>query len=225
MEYMTPSGRCVPTRCGNDYTVVVMEDFVDRNTPKATSREVSNDQGDLNLLDEFDPDPYTKVRLRWEHLDSAGELVAGEICFDDNASAGFFDNFTTWEVSATEQNTANNAYTTTISNFMATLDGVAADLDGTSVLLCRAAFVADSNRPIDTSWGLKPSADNNFQFGCNSNGWAGSGYFYGGFDKDLSTDGTGIPSEFGWGGQWTGYRPNGEQKGGWFDSTLEIAVN
>ena len=72
---------------------------------------------------------------------------------------------------------------------------------------CRAAGVNGTQRPGDTSWGVKGQYDNAFSCGCNSGGWSGEGAYYGGTASGQQT------SCAGWGGGWVGHRYSGHQKG------------
>lgn len=75
---------------------------------------------------------------------------------------------------------------------------------------CRASSFANNVRPGDTSWAIKPKDDTNLACGCNSGGWAGEGAFYGGFANGTHN------SCNGWGGGFTGWRANSQQKGAYY---------
>eukprot|EP01083_Nonionella_stella_P239914 839192_1 len=70
---------------------------------------------------------------------------------------------------------------------------------------CKACESSQSTKPGDTCWGL--STDTQRGCGCNSAYWTGNGAYYGGW----------IPGQCNqcscWGGAFTGYKGNGQQKG------------
>lgn len=70
---------------------------------------------------------------------------------------------------------------------------------------CRATSQSANNYPGDSSWAVKPASDNNIDCGCNGNGWAGRGAFYGG-TGDLKTY-CGA-----WEGGFAGVKDNGQAK-------------
>lgn len=76
---------------------------------------------------------------------------------------------------------------------------------GNSVMVYRSHFLL-VYRHGDTCWGLVPVESKQRDCGCNSKGWTGYGFFYGGFKTDVDTCG---PQ----GGGFAGPKENLEKKG------------
>jgi hypothetical protein len=99
---------------------------------------------------------YSAVRIEWDtnrHI--TFDLVDGEI-FEDTKNH---------DIKIANAKTSENTLTQWLMN---------------GAKFCRATSQSANSYPGDSSWAIKPAADNNTGCGCNGNMWSGQGAFYGG---------------------------------------------